>query len=144
MVNAAPTDGAGIRARSPPSRLEILSCGLLPIRQLFTLTVIPSRRYRGSHSTPRDPVYRFSCPKDRPLDSEKAVRSSIVRVRCRTILGRCESVLAAVSDTLAYRNVSAKLRVPSAAKKLTEFANRNAAGLDIASSVVGRLIPWII
>ena len=40
-----------------------------------------------------------------------------------------------------YRNVSAKLRLPSAAKKLIEFANLSAAGEDTSSP--GRFIPWI-
>jgi hypothetical protein len=38
-----------------------------------------------------------------------------------------------------YLNVSAKLRVPSAAKKLIEFANLKAAGESVSS--VGRFIP---
>jgi hypothetical protein len=40
-----------------------------------------------------------------------------------------------------YLNVSAKFLVPSAAKKLMEFAKRNAAGLEESSSVLGRLRP---
>ena len=38
-----------------------------------------------------------------------------------------------------YLNVSAKLRLPSAAKKLMEFANLKAAGDSVSS--VGRFIP---